>query len=180
LRARAGRALAGDLPRLRLDALQSAQALPRSSPPALWFASYFREGRWEDHWICEAWLGGRWRRIDAQLDEVLVKRLGVGFDPADMPFDVFMTAAEAWRRYRAGDEDASIFGHGPTCGSWFMRVNVMRDHLVLNGAEVSTWDSWRNATSAHHMLAADDVRTADAIAAAPMQPLRPLAPPWIT
>lgn len=144
------------------------------------FASYFRAGRWEDHWICEAWLGGRWRRVDAQLDEILTKRLGVGFDPADLPSGAFMPAPEAWLRCRAGSDDTNRFGHGEEAtGPWFMRVNVMRDHLVLNGAETSNWDTWRNTRGIDHQLSGDELRGADAIAADPTQPMRSLAPPWI-
>jgi transglutaminase-like putative cysteine protease len=145
------------------------------------FAAYFREARWEDHWICEYWLEAerRWRRVDAQLDEVLVARLGVKFDPADLPHDAFMTADEAWRCCRAGREAAETFGHGAASGLWFIRVNVMRDHLVLNGAEVSAWDTWRNATAAQHALSDDELQAADAVAEHPMQIARANAPPWI-
>jgi hypothetical protein len=145
------------------------------------FAAYFREAHWEDHWICEYWLEAerRWRRVDAQLDDVLIARLGVQFDPTDLPSGAFMTADESWIRCRAGEDKADIFGHGPTCGLWFMRVNVMRDHLVLNGSEVSAWDTWRNATAVHHLLIDDELRGADAIAADPMQSTRSVAPPWI-
>jgi hypothetical protein len=143
------------------------------------FARYFQERRWEDHWICEGWLGGRWRQIDAQLDEVLVKRLGIAFDPTDVPSRAFTPAPEAWRRARAGDEDANLFGHGDASGLWFMRVNVMRDHLVLNGVATSSWDTWRNARSVHYQVTNDELRAADAVAALPSQPIRSLAPPWI-
>lgn len=145
------------------------------------FAAYFREGRWEDHWICEAWFAAerRWRRVDAQLDEVLTGRLGIGFDPTDLPSGVFMTAPDAWLRCRAGNDDASVFGHGEACGLWFMRVNVMRDHLVLNGVETSNWDTWRKATGVHHLLNGDELCIADAIASDPVQPARLPAPPWI-
>lgn len=145
------------------------------------FAAYFREARWEDHWICEYWLEAerRWRRVDAQLDDVLVERLGVAFDPTDLPQDAFMTADEAWLSCRATLDDAEAFGHGPACGLWFIRVNVMRDHLVLNGAEVSAWDGWRNANTAHHALSDDEMQAADAVAEHPMQITRASAPPWI-
>jgi hypothetical protein len=144
------------------------------------FATYFRAGRWEDHWICEVWFAAerRWRRVDAQLDEVLIARLGITFDPTDLPSGVFMPAPDAWLRCRTGNDDANVYGHGEACGLWFMRVNVMRDHLVLNGAETSNWDTWRNATNVHRLLGDDELRTADAIASHPVQPARPLAPPW--
>ena len=144
------------------------------------FAAYFREAQWEDHWICEYWLDGerRWRRADAQLDGVLTRHLGIGFDPADLPPEMFLSAGEAWLRYRSGQADAAAFGHGTARGMWFMRVNVMRDHLVLNGSEVSVWDSWRNASAAHEELAEDEQRATDVIAAQPTQVARTIAPPW--
>lgn len=135
------------------------------------FAAYFRKP-WEDHWICEYRLPGepRWRRADAQLDDVLVSHLGIGFDPTDMPQEVFITADEAWRRCRADNGDPASFGHGTACGLWFVRVNVMRDHLVLNGAEVSAWDSWREAGRAHHLLSDAELMAVDEIAADPRSP----------
>ena len=144
------------------------------------FAAYFREGGWEDHWICETWFDGRWRQIDAQLDEVLVKRLGITFDPTDIPSGMFMPAPEAWLRWRGGNDEANLFGHGEEArGPWFMRVNVMRDHLVLNGAETSKWDTWRNARDVDRRLSDSELQAADMVAADPTQPVRSLAPPWI-
>jgi hypothetical protein len=146
------------------------------------FAAYFKNERWEDHWICESWQPAeqRWRGIDAQLDDVLAERLGIAFDPVDIPPDAFLSGGEAWLRCRSGQDDASIFGHGATSGMWFIRVNVMRDHYVLNGAEVSAWDSWRNATAEHHLLSDDELRLTDAIAAHPAQQPRAVTPPWST
>lgn len=144
------------------------------------FAAYFRKP-WEDHWICEYRMPGeeRWRRADAQLDDVLVVDLGIGFDPTDLPSEQFLTAGEAWRRCRAGNGDPAGFGHGTTCGLWFMRVNVMRDHLVLNDTEVSAWDSWRDAGPAHQGLSDEELKVADDIAADPAQTITAISPPWI-
>ncbi len=138
------------------------------------FAAYFRAGPWEDHWICEYWLQGerRWRQVDAQLDDVLTKHLGIGFDPTDLPADMFLSAGDAWLRCRSGQADAAGFGHGTARGMWFIRVNVIRDHLVLNGSEVSAWDSWRNASAGHQLLAEDEQRATDAIATQPTQAAR--------
>jgi hypothetical protein len=145
------------------------------------FAAYFHAGRWEDHWICECWSPAeqRWRRIDPQLDDVLSARLGIDFDPVDLPDRKFLSAGEAWLGCRSGQDDATVFGHGTARGMWFIRVNVMRDHLVLNGSEVSGWDSWRDATAGHQALSEDDLRGADAIAADPAQAPKAISPPWI-
>ncbi|MDQ8726279.1 transglutaminase domain-containing protein [Bradyrhizobium sp. LHD-71] len=145
------------------------------------FAAYFYERRWEDHWICQAWMPRerRWRRIDAQLDDVLTKHLQIDFDVTDIAEDMFISAGEAWRRCRLGQDDPNMFGHGTIGGLWFVRVNVIRDHYALNGAEVSDWDTWRDAVARHQQLSDDEQREADAIAAHPAQPLRRGIPPWI-
>jgi hypothetical protein len=143
------------------------------------FAAYFKLP-WEDHWICEYRLPGEqhWRRADAQLDDVLVNHLDIDFDPTDLPAEKFISAGEAWRRCRAGKGDPATFGHGTTCGLWFVRVNVVRDHLVLNDVETSPWDSWRDAAPEHQVLTEGDLRTADEIAADPAQAIRSMSPPW--
>ncbi len=109
------------------------------------FAAYFRR-EWEDHWICEYWRDGRWRRADAQLDRIIAPSLGIDFDLTDLPEDMFITAGEAWRRCRSGEADPMKFGHGEQAvGLWFVRVNVVRDHHSVNGRETSDWDTWRQA-----------------------------------
>lgn len=143
------------------------------------FAAYFRR-EWEDHWICEYWREGRWHRADAQLDTVIAPRLGVGFDLADLPDVMFITAGEAWRRCRAGEADAMSFGHGQEAsGLWFVRVNVVRDHHSVNGRETSDWDTWRQATPAHHVLSDAECAEADEVAAHPEAPAPEPRPPWL-
>jgi len=145
------------------------------------FAAYFRNGPWEDHWLCELWQAsdGRWRRMDAQLDEVHRKHLGIDFDITDVPADQFITAGEAWRRCRKGAIDDSHFGHGDAKGLWFVRVNVMRDHYSLNQSELSPWDSWRQATEKHRVVSKDDQRAVDPLAAEPDAAKVEIAPPWL-
>lgn len=143
------------------------------------FATYFTRV-WEDHWICEYWHEGRWRRADAQLDPIIAPRLGIGFDLADLPDDMFITAGEAWRRCRAGEADPMDFGHGSQAsGLWFVRVNVVRDHHSVNGRETSDWDTWRRATVAHHSLSETECTEVDEIAAHPEMPTAEPRPPWL-
>ncbi len=143
------------------------------------FAAYFKKP-WEDHWICEYWRDGGWKRADAQLDGIVAPRLGIAFDPSDLPADMFITAGEAWRRCRSGEADPEMFGHGTAAsGLWFVRVNVVRDHHSLNGRETSDWDTWRQATAAHRVLSEAECARADGIAAHPDAPFdAPLTPPW--
>ena len=143
------------------------------------FAAYFRRD-WEDHWICEYWREGRWHRADAQLDGIVAPRLGIGFDLADVPEDMFITAGEAWRRCRSGEVDPVLFGHGQQAsGLWFVRVNVVRDHLSVSGRETSAWDTWRQATAAHHSLSEAECTEVDEMAAHPEKPAAQPLPPWL-
>jgi hypothetical protein len=144
------------------------------------FAAYFQRP-WEDHWICEYWRDGRWRQADAQLDKVIAPRLGIAFDLADLPADMFITAGEAWRRCRSGEADPATFGHGEAAsGLWFVRVNVVRDHHSLNDRETSDWDTWRQAAPARQVLSEAEGVQADRLAAHPEAPIEAgLMPPWL-
>lgn len=144
------------------------------------FAAYLG-GAWEDHWVCEYFdeSAGRWQLADAQIDETLKVRCAVAFDPAHVPRDRFLTAGEAWHACRAGKGDPGHFGHGAAAGLWFMAVNVMRDHYVINNAETSQWDSWREADATHRSPDGLDLVFYDEIARAPEQPLKETEPFWL-
>jgi transglutaminase-like putative cysteine protease len=141
------------------------------------FANYFHDG-WEDHWVCEYWDRDtrRWHLSDAQLDDVLKARLGITFDPTDVPRDSFLTAGQAWIACRAGQRDPDAFGHGETKGLWFVKVNVVRDHYAVNNRETSGWDRWRDVPKARRMVSEGDCAVLDAIAARPEQPIVDVAP----
>lgn len=130
------------------------------------FASYFKPGPYEDHWICEYWLldDARWARADAQLDELHSKQLNIAFDCADLPGDVFLTAGEAWRRVRSGAAAPDDFGHDTARGLWFLRVNLHRDALAMINRQMSAWDTWRSAPAQSKMLGETELRTCDALA----------------
>ena len=143
------------------------------------FAAYLGGNAWEDHWICEYFLpaAGGWRVADPQIDAVLAERLGVAFDPAAVPAGQFITAGEAWRRCRSGRDDPAAFGHGAATGLWFVRINVVRDHLALHETPVSAWDGWRRAEPVHRTLSATDLAATDRLALA--QEEAPVVPPWL-
>jgi transglutaminase superfamily protein len=145
------------------------------------FAAYFQNGSWEDHWICEQWLPAeeRWRRIDAQLDDVQKRQLGVRFDTTDVPRAVFMTAGDAWRLCRSGAADAESFGQGLARGLWFVHVDVVRDHYALNESEVSPWDSWRQAHGPQQIISEPEQRATDSLAERPDAARTELTPPWL-
>jgi Transglutaminase-like superfamily len=110
------------------------------------FGAYFNPPKFEDHWVCEYWNADRrrWALADAQLDAVWCEKIRVSFDPCDVPRDQFLTAADAWRRYRRGAADPQMFGisFARLCGEWFMAANVIRDLAALNKVETLPWDVW--------------------------------------
>jgi Transglutaminase-like superfamily len=130
------------------------------------FATYFTASPFEDHWICEYWSArhDRWVRVDAQLDQLHREQLGIRFDAADLPSDVFLTAGQAWQRARRGRADAAAFGQGNARGLWFLRVNVYRDLLVLANQYTSAWDTWRNATDDSKVLDPSTLAAVDSVA----------------
>jgi hypothetical protein len=143
------------------------------------FAAYFGEG-WEDHWVCEYWdrPSRSWRLSDPQIDSLLKDRYRIGFDPADVPREAFLTAGEAWRDCRDAGADPVRFGHGEVTGLWFVKINLIRDHHVLNGRETSAWDGWRDAPPSSRRVRDDEISLLDRLAACPEQPLVDLVPDW--
>jgi hypothetical protein len=145
------------------------------------FAKYFGDG-WEDHWVCEYWdrKTQSWHLSDAQLDDVLKSRLGVAFDPTDVPRDSFLTAGQVWVACRAGQRDPDQFGHAAIKGLWFVKVNVVRDNYTINNRETSDWDNWRDAPQSKRIVTKEDCAVLDAIAVRPEQPIIDVNPDWPT
>jgi len=144
------------------------------------FAAYFGN-RWEDHWVCEYWdqQAQRWRLSDPQIDALLKDRLRIEFDPKDVPRQAFVTAGQAWLDCRGARSDPDQFGQGEVTGLWFIKVNVFRDHYVLNARETSVWDSWRTAPSSKRAIDEHEVALLDGLAARPEQPLVETVPNWL-
>jgi hypothetical protein len=131
------------------------------------FATYFTDKAFEDHWVCEYWLDGesRWALADAQLDSLMCERLGIDFDPTDLPAGKYLNAGEAWTKWRENHAAADAFGHGDAKGAWFLRVNLMRDLLSLNKQEKSDRDGWRMLPAESKQLDAESLAACDRIAA---------------
>lgn len=125
-----------------LVAVLRAQGVPARARCG--FAGYFNPGRFEDHWVCEAWSSGeeRWVLVDAQLDALQRSELRLDFDPLDVPGDRFLVAGDAWTRCRSGDADPAAFGIFDMRGSWFVAGNLLRDLAALNHVEMLPWDVW--------------------------------------
>lgn len=107
------------------------------------FAPYFREDRYEDHWICEYWSdeGSYWVRVDPQLDAVQREALAIGFDPLDIPVDDYLYAGEVWVMCRRGRVDPDRCGIVDLSGLGFIKGNIVRDILALNRIEAMPWDT---------------------------------------
>jgi len=108
------------------------------------FATYFRPGTFEDHWVVERYEADqqRWRMVDPQLDEFQCQALGIDFDPCDMPTGRFLTGGAVWLACRNGRVDPDDCGIFDMRGLWFVRGNVIRDFLSLLRIEILPWDAW--------------------------------------
>jgi len=153
------------------------------------FAAYLGDG-WVDHWVCEYWSGreSRWCLSDAQIDDAIRAARGVTFDAANVPRDAFLTAGEAWLRCRAGRDDPERFANGGTKGRWYMKVNVVRDALVVNNRETSAWDTWRDAPPELRTVSPGEIAALDRLSRNPEGALDlvppdlvppDLVPPWL-
>ncbi|MBN1647597.1 MAG: transglutaminase domain-containing protein [Spirochaetales bacterium] len=131
------------------------------------FARYFTPGLNEDHWVCEYWNGEqqRWILVDAQLDATQRKVLNIGFDPCDVPRDMFIMAGRAWKMCREGKADPDTFGIFQLKGLCFIMGNVLRDAASLNKAELLPWDFWGPMLTDEKDLKKADYKLLDTIAA---------------
>lgn len=133
------------------------------------FAAYFMPNHYEDHWVSEYWNAaeGRWVLVDAQLDELQQRKLGLDFDPLDVPRDQFITGGRAWQMARAEGADPDAFGIHDMHGLWFIRGNLVRDVAALNKMELLPWDVWGLAIVAggDEAVRAADLTSLDEMAA---------------
>jgi hypothetical protein len=110
------------------------------------FGAYFTAGFFEDHWVAEYWdaAAGRWKLVDAQIDDVQRAQLTIDFDLTDVPHDRFVIAGDAWSQFRAGRADPAKYGLSgiQEAGDWWIAANLMRDAAALNGVELLPWDVW--------------------------------------
>jgi hypothetical protein len=109
------------------------------------FADYIAPGCWEDHWLCEWRVDGRWTRLDVEF--AVVK--GLPFETTDVPREHFVTAADAWFRIRKEPKTAFRFGVSSLglSGEWFVAGSLFRDMCALRKLELKPWDYW--APSSH-------------------------------
>jgi hypothetical protein len=110
------------------------------------FGGYFGTQFQEDHWVCEYWHAdqGRWRLVDAQIDETQLGWFPIDFDLTDVPRDKFLVGGQAWQLYRSGQADPDKFGLSQIheTGDWWIAANLMRDAAALGNVELLPWDVW--------------------------------------
>jgi hypothetical protein len=153
-------------------ALLAVSALRERGIPArlrVGFASYFRAGQWEDHWVCEHRCNGRWAILDAQLGARARAGLRIAFDVADVPSTGWRSAASTWQALRSGELDSSTCGvsFASITGDWFVATSVMRDAAALAGIESLPWDYWGpgRAICATHQVTDEQARAIDDLSA---------------
>jgi hypothetical protein len=131
------------------------------------FGAYFTPGKYEHHWVCEYWNAGerRWVMVDAQLDAFQREKLGVQFDPCDVPRDQFLPGGKAWQTCRAGKADPDNFGIFDMHGLWFIRGDLVRDLASLSKMELLPWDGWGLIAREDKDLSAEDMALLDRAAA---------------
>ncbi|GIE51776.1 hypothetical protein Ani05nite_53100 [Amorphoplanes nipponensis] len=108
------------------------------------FGAYFTPGWYEDHWVAEYRDGGRWKLLDAQIDDLQREQLGLRFDLTDVPREQFVVAGDGWRLTRSGRADPDRFGLTSIheAGAWWIAANLMRDAAALDNMELLPWDLW--------------------------------------
>ena len=129
------------------------------------FARYFEPNHFEDHWVCECWQGERWVMVDPQLDALQRDRLGISFDPLDVPDDQFLTGGKAWEMCRAGKVNPDAFGIFDMHGLGLVRGSVIHDLASLNKLELLPWDSWGLIERDEKELSKTDMALLDQVAA---------------
>jgi hypothetical protein len=111
------------------------------------FAGYFVDGWHHDHVIVEAFLHGRWRRFDPEIDAprpTLPSPMDI--EHSDLSGTGFVTAAQVWLGYRQGNLDADSYGVDPNVpvlrGQRFMFDEVIHEVAHRFGDELLLWDTW--------------------------------------
>jgi len=115
----------------------------RAGASALWFRRYFIPDHFEDHWVCEVWnaIQRRWVLVDAQLDALQADKLGIGFNPLDVPRGEFIVGGKAWQMCRLGQADPHTLAL-PTARTVVCARRLVRDVAALNKMELLPWDGW--------------------------------------
>jgi hypothetical protein len=138
------------------------------------FGSYFGTGANEDHWVVE-YLdadSGRWRLVDAQIDDRQRELFRIDFDTLDVPRDRFIVAGDAWRRCRNGSDAPNRYGLTAVheFGEFWIAGNLIRDVAALSDMEMLPWDDWGAMPAPDNPIAEDLVDLFDELAALTADP----------
>lgn len=130
------------------------------------FGTYFIKGSFEDHWVGEYWhpAESRWIMVDPQLDAMQIEKLGVDFDPLDMPRTKFVTGGQAWQLCRAKRVDPQRFGIFRMRGLDFVKGDLIRDFLALNKVEILPWDNFMLINTSLTRMSSDEKGLMDRLA----------------
>lgn len=134
------------------------------------FAGYFVDGWHHDHVIVDAWLDGRWRRFDSEIDEPRAS-LPTPMDiaPESPGGSGFVTAAQVWAAYRRGDTDPDAYGVDPDMpvfrGPRFVFDEVIYEVAHRFGDEMLLWDAWGRIGEPGSPVSDEDARWLDGVAA---------------
>ena len=104
---------------------------------------------------------------------------GSNHNMSPLPRNTFIPGGDLWIAIQRGGLNADSCGHGEHRGLWFVAVNVVRDHLALNGRLTSAWDGWRAATDAHKAAFDSELKVYDELARKPDQPATAFAHYWL-
>lgn len=107
------------------------------------FATYFANGWFDDHWICEYWhkQQKRWVRVDAEVDDILALFYKIDrtkINMCDLPKEAFFTTGVLWQLHRKGLVSGKLCGFSldsKEFGEWYIRGNLLRDFFALNKVE---------------------------------------------
>lgn len=110
------------------------------------FATYFRPGWLEDHWVAEYWNTAkrRWQMVDAQLDATWCRTIDFKGDLFEITATEFISAGHAWQAWRSGELDATRCGLSSinVHGAHWIAANLRLDLASLNKVEMLPWDVW--------------------------------------
>ncbi len=133
------------------------------------FAGYFIDGWHHDHVIVEAWIDGRWRRFDSEIEtpsESFPSPLDIGHCSVDG--NGFVTAAQVWASYRLGELDPETYGVDPTMpvfrGERFVFDEVIYEVAHRFGDELLLWDGWGRIGEPGEPVVASDAEWLDGVA----------------
>lgn len=99
-----------------------------------------------DHAIAEYWDidAERWRLVDPEQTDNLVRHNKIAFDVTDIPRDQFVVGGLAWQMIQQGTSPLQ-FGDDPGHmfkGKWAIRNRLILDLAALNKRETLLWDTW--------------------------------------